>query len=179
MSCPVVSGIFNREFNGVLMRCLKFISSSEKQTHLLAKRLAKGLKKNDCLALVGDFGTGKTTFVRGLVEGLEGRKKNFVCSPSFVILKIYQGRLPVYHFDLYRLNTERDLEDIGFSEFITSGGISAIEWADRVKDVLPKASLRIEFSSLDENKRSISFYPSLKRLEGLVRGVFDAWARVQ
>ncbi len=119
------------------MKSIKFVSHSEEQTQLLAKRLAQGLKKNDCLALVGDFGTGKTTFVRGLVEGLAVRKKNFVCSPSFVILKIYQGRLPIYHFDLYRLNGERDLEDIGFSEFITSGGISAIEWADRIKGGLP------------------------------------------
>lgn len=160
------------------MKRLKFISNSEEQTHALAKRLARGLKGNDCLALVGGFGVGKTTFVRGLVDGLEVRKKNFVCSPSFVILKIYQGRLPVYHFDLYRLDAERDFEDIGLSEFIACGGISAVEWADRLKSVLPKTTLRIEFSCLDENKRIISFYSSLKRLECLAREVIEAEKRL-
>lgn len=155
------------------MKSIKFISHSEEQTHLLAKKLAKGLKKNDCLALVGDFGTGKTTFVRGLVEGLSVRKKNFVCSPSFVILKIYQGRLPIYHFDLYRLNSERDFEDIGFSEFITSGGVSAIEWADRIPGSLPKSSLKIDFSCLGENKRSIRFRTSVKRLTELISKVIS------
>lgn len=152
-----------------LMKQIKFISTSDKQTRLLAKRLARGLKKNDCLALIGDFGAGKTTFVKGLVEGLRAQKNNFVCSPSFVILKIYQARLPVYHFDLYRLSTQRDLEDIGFSEFITSGGISAVEWADRIKGILPKTALTIKFSLLGENERCVSFYPALKRLKDLVR----------
>lgn len=151
------------------MKSIKFISHSEEETRQLARRLARGLKKDDLLALIGDFGSGKTTFVRGLVQGLQVRKKNFVCSPSFVILKIYQGRLPVYHFDLYRLDNARDFEDIGFSEFISSGGVSAIEWADRIQGTLPENSLRVQFRCLGRDERQITFFPSLERLDCLVR----------
>ncbi len=153
------------------MKYLKFVSEGEKETVAFARRLARGLKKRDCLALVGDFGSGKTTFVKGLAEGLGFRKKNYVCSPSFVILKIYPGRAPLYHFDLYRINSVKELEAIGFSEFVAGEGVAAIEWADKVGRFLPAGCLKITFSSGGPNRRFLSFSTTTKRLERLLEKV--------
>ncbi|MEK7850087.1 MAG: tRNA (adenosine(37)-N6)-threonylcarbamoyltransferase complex ATPase subunit type 1 TsaE [Candidatus Omnitrophota bacterium] len=140
------------------LAAVSFISNSEKETLGLAVKIAVNLKKNDCLALVGNFGSGKTVFVKGLARGLGTLKKTYVCSPSFVILKTYPGRLPIYHFDLYRLNHARDLENIGLFEFMSAGGVSVIEWADKIKQLLlPKGCLRVEFFVLGSSMRSIKF----------------------
>ncbi len=154
------------------MKTIKFISHSDEETKELAKSLAGGLRANDCLALIGGFGSGKTTFVKGLVEGLSRRKKAYVCSPSFVILKIYPGRLPVYHFDLYRLNRVRDIEAIGFDEFTAAGGVCVIEWAQRCEQILPQDALKIEFRVTGRGKRAILFSapsPRIKRYMAKVR----------
>lgn len=151
------------------MQRLKLISHSEEETKGFAKNLAKGLRRNDCLALVGDFGSGKTTFAKGLALGFGFRKKNYVCSPSFVILKIYPGRLPVYHFDLYRLARERDAEDIGLPEFFSAGGVSVIEWAEKAGRLLPQGHLKIAFSIAGTNKRTMRFSTSSLRLKRLLR----------
>ena len=139
------------------MSVFKFISPSEEDTKRLAQRLALMLRANDCLALIGNFGSGKTTFTKGLADGLGVRKKNYVCSPSFVILKIYPGRLSLYHFDLYRLDRFLDWEHIGLDEFMEAGGVAVIEWAERIKKYLPAHALRIEFSVLGPKKRRIRF----------------------
>jgi len=148
---------------------MKFISQSEKETMDLAQRLAKKLSSCDCLALVGDFGSGKTTFVKGLAAGLGFKKKSYVTSPSFVILKIYRARLPLYHFDLYRLKSLKDMESAGLGEFTEARGISVIEWADRCLDFLPPGHLKLEFSVLGPNRRAIKFTTKNKRLIGVLK----------
>ncbi|HAJ57128.1 MAG TPA: tRNA (adenosine(37)-N6)-threonylcarbamoyltransferase complex ATPase subunit type 1 TsaE [Candidatus Omnitrophica bacterium] len=153
------------------MAFLKYISESEGQTRRLAAKLARGLKENDCLALVGDFGSGKTTFVKGLAKGLACGKKDYVCSPSFVILKIYRGRVPVYHFDLYRLKRERDAEAVGLFEFIGAGGVAVIEWPEKVLKYLPDSRLEIRFFVRGEKKRELHFFVSDGRLKKLLEKV--------
>jgi len=137
------------------MSVVKIISHSEKETQRLARRLASGLRPNDCVALTGNFGSGKTVFTKGLASGLGFKKKGYVCSPSFVILKIYPSRLPIYHFDLYRLSTFTELENIGLVEFMEGEGVSVIEWAEKIKRFLPVHCLKVEFSVLGPGKRSI------------------------
>ncbi|MDD5292241.1 MAG: tRNA (adenosine(37)-N6)-threonylcarbamoyltransferase complex ATPase subunit type 1 TsaE, partial [Candidatus Omnitrophica bacterium] len=126
------------------MKKISFNSYSAKDTIELAKRIAGSLKKGDTIGLFGDLGCGKTTFVKGLAGGLGLKSK--VNSPSFVILKIYSsGRnrtiknknVPLCHFDLYRLKSLRELEDIGYEDFIGSDAICVIEWADRADGLLP------------------------------------------
>jgi tRNA threonylcarbamoyladenosine biosynthesis protein TsaE len=153
------------------MKEFTFISKSEEETKRLAKRISHGFKKNDCLALIGDFGSGKTTFVRGLASGLKRGKKDYVCSPSFVILKIYRGRLPIYHFDLYRLSREEDFHDIGLSEFITAGGVAVIEWADKIRRYLPPEHLLIEFKVAGPCRRRLRFYTASRRLKHLIEKI--------
>lgn len=153
------------------MTIFRYVSESEQQTRGLAKRLGALLEENDCLALLGDFGSGKTTFVKGLAQGVGLRKKDYVASPSFVILKIYEGRLPVYHFDLYRLRSERDAESVGLYEFVTAGGIAVIEWADRVRGSLPCGTLEIKFRVKGLDKRELRFKTSSARLARALKKV--------
>ncbi len=150
---------------------LKYISKSEKETLWLAAKVAKALKANDCLALIGDFGAGKTTFVKGLAKALSVGKKDYVSSPSFVILKTYRGKKMIYHFDLYRLKNALDAEAIGLDEFVNAGGISVIEWPDNVLDLLPANRLEIRFMVAGKKKREIYFKTSCLRLDDHLRKV--------
>jgi tRNA threonylcarbamoyladenosine biosynthesis protein TsaE len=143
-----------------------FITHDAQETRALAARLARCLKPDDCLALSGDFGSGKTTFVQGLAQGLGFKKRSLVSSPSFVIMKIYPGRVPLYHFDLYRLGDEREFEDVGFREFMACGGVCAIEWADKIEGLLPPERLDIDFRVVGPEKRRLRMTargPALKK----------------
>jgi tRNA threonylcarbamoyladenosine biosynthesis protein TsaE len=134
---------------------LTFESNSVEQTEAIAADFARGLNGGQTLALEGDLGAGKTQFVRGLVRGLGGDPRA-VSSPTFVLLNIYdKGRLPVYHLDAYRITGPEDFEAIGFSELLEQGGIVAVEWPSRVKDLLPATSIQISLRSIGENARMI------------------------
>lgn len=146
-----------------------FLSNEPNETINFAKKLARVLKPRDVIALEGDLGAGKTTFTKGLAEGL-GIEKN-VNSPTFTIIKEYEGRIPLYHMDVYRLeNTE---EDLGFDEYFDGDGVTVIEWAHFIEDQLPKERLTIEFKLGDGNERIIRFFPSGDRYEQLCKELFS------
>lgn len=108
----------------------------EEETKKFGKKLADHLKPNDILALTGDLGTGKTTLTKAIAEGL-GVREN-ITSPTFTIVKEYHsGRLPLFHFDVYRLESGEELLAIGGDEYFSRGGVCVIEWADKVAEVLP------------------------------------------
>lgn len=121
---------------------LKYPLSSYEETVAFGRKMATLLPSNTVLALSGDLGAGKTTFVQGLALGL-GISES-VQSPTFVLLNIYQDRL--FHFDLYRLKNAADFTSLGFEEYFEKGGICAIEWAERVSELLPKKTVFIHFS---------------------------------
>ena len=113
-------------------------SHSEQETEVLARELAKTLCPGDVLALEGDLGAGKTAFTRGLASGLgyEGR----VTSPTFTVVNEYLGgRLPLFHFDLYRLSSPEELFDIGWEDYLDRGGVCCVEWSQRGGDYLTSA----------------------------------------
>jgi tRNA threonylcarbamoyladenosine biosynthesis protein TsaE len=107
----------------------------EEETAYIGEMLGHILNKPIVIALKGDLGVGKTVFVRGAAFGLAVEEK--VTSPTFVLLKIYQGRLPVYHFDFYRLSAEEDLIELGFDEYLPGEGVAFIEWAERLPELIP------------------------------------------
>jgi len=122
-----------------------FISNSVDETIAFAREWSRSLSPNDVVALVGDLGAGKTHFVKGLLQGLESADE--VTSPTFTLLHEYRGgRLPVFHFDFYRLSHLAEIEEIGFDDYLEEGGIVVVEWADRFLQVFPERTrwLRIE-----------------------------------
>ena len=121
------------------------VLSSEEETLALAARLGGCLSGGEVIALVGDLGSGKTTFTRGLAMGLGLDDPRRVCSPTYVLEQIYPARLPVHHYDAYRLGSAEEFLALGFEEQRQQGAVLVIEWADKVERVVPRDALRIEF----------------------------------
>lgn len=147
----------------------QYISKNTEQTKEFAKNLAKHLKQSDVIALEGDLGAGKTTFTKGLAEGLEIKKN--VNSPTFTIIKEYQGLMPLYHMDVYRL--EDSDEDLGFDEYFEGMGVTVVEWAHLIKDQLPPELLTIYLTHGDEGTRKILLVPTGSRYEELCKEIFS------
>lgn len=132
-----------------------FISKSVKETFGIGEKLARRLKKGDFVALVGDLGAGKTVLTKGIARGLGVKNARYVNSPTFVIIKEYKGRLPLYHFDLYRLDHPGSLDADNFEEYFYGDGVSVVEWADKIKGLLPKKRWEIRMTVAGEDKRNI------------------------
>lgn len=139
---------------------------SFEETEALAERLAKALQPGDIIAFYGDLGAGKTTFVRGLARGLKAEEQ--VSSPTFVLMHIYEGRLPLYHFDAYRLTSWEDFANIGAEEYLYGDGVCCLEWAEIVDSMLPSDYLRINLKTLDDHRRSLEFVSLGPRSQALV-----------
>ena len=132
-----------------------FISNSAEDTIAAGCAYAREARKGDVFALTGDLGSGKTQFVKGFVAGLESRAE--VTSPTFVLVHEYEdGRLPVYHFDFYRLDNREAVLQLGFDDYVFGEGVSLIEWADRYPNLIPKEAKWLSFELKDENTRVIS-----------------------
>jgi tRNA threonylcarbamoyladenosine biosynthesis protein TsaE len=128
-----------------------FTSDSPTETEALGRRIASDVTPGTVLALQGDLGTGKTHFAKGLVAGIGSTAE--VTSPTFTILHEYPGgRLPIYHFDFFRLENPARLAQIGFDEYLFGTGVCVIEWADRFTDLIPDQArwIRFEMKSADE-----------------------------
>ena len=138
------------------MKTFEFLSPNADETIKLAGRLAQFLKKGDVLSLVGELGSGKTTFVKGLADGLKVKPLK-VNSPTFVLLNIYEGKFPLFHFDLYRLEEPQEILRIGYDEFLYDEGVCVIEWADRLKDLTPKEHLLVKLMHRKKDERLLSF----------------------
>ncbi len=132
-----------------------FISNSVKETIAAGRTYGEQARRGDVFALRGDLGAGKTQFVKGFVAGL-GSKAD-VTSPTFVLLHEYGGgRVPVYHFDFYRVENRDALLRLGFDDYVFGDGVSLIEWADRYGDLIPSHATWLSFEVGDENTRLIN-----------------------
>lgn len=132
----------------------KIITGNVEDTIKTAKTYAKSLKSGDIVLLSGDLGAGKTVFSKGLVEALTGETD--VVSPTFSIVNSYDAPIPVYHFDLYRIEDESELENIGVHEMMYSGGICIFEWAERAESLFPSSAKKVEIRKIDDKTREIT-----------------------
>ena len=133
---------------------MKFISKSEKDTYKIAKKFERTLSGGEVVILNGDLGAGKTTFTKGLAKAL-GITEN-VTSPTFTLMNIYtSGRITLYHFDMYRIEDESEAQELGLDEFFYGNGVCMIEWAENIKNMLPKNLITINITKLGENEREI------------------------
>lgn len=136
---------------------MKIISRSLSQTVKIGSAIAKNLKQGDIVCLFGELGSGKTALAKGIAKGL-GIKEDKVISPSFVLIRLHtQGRLPLYHFDLYRLKRPQEILGLGYEEYLYGDGVALIEWAGRLKYLLPKEFLKIELSHKARTQRVLEF----------------------
>ena len=148
------------------------ITRSEMETVALGKRLGGLLMSGDFIALMGELGTGKTRFVQGIAAGLTMDPGLPVTSPTYSLLHIHDGRLPLFHFDLFRLKGAADVEELGFEEYFYGDGVSVVEWADRLQEEMPDERLVITFSHVGEEERKIEFSPRGERYVELVMNLF-------
>ena len=116
---------------------MQFLSHSTQETEAIGEELAQKLRGGDVLAFTGSLGMGKTAFTRGLARGLGCRGR--VTSPTFTIVNEYEGRTPLFHFDMYRLGSSDELFDIGWEDYLARGGVCAVEWSENVVDALQDA----------------------------------------
>lgn len=135
---------------------MEFLSHSTAETEAAGEALARRLRPGTVLAYQGGLGMGKTAFTRGLARGLGCGDR--VTSPTFTIVNEYEGRIPLFHFDMYRLPDADALFDIGWEDYLGRGGVCAVEWSERVEDALPEDTVwvRIRRSPENENWRIIS-----------------------
>lgn len=136
---------------------IEVISENEEMTKLIAKKYAQSIKSPVVISLVGDLGAGKTTFTKGFAEGLD--IQDLVTSPTFTIMNEYNsGRLPLYHFDMYRLGSKEEAIELGFEEYFDLrklNGVAVVEWAENVEGLLPTLYVEINIIKLEETKRKI------------------------
>ena len=145
----------------------KITTRNELETIELAQNFESEKFPNMIICLDGELGSGKTVFTKGIANALGINES--ITSPTYTIIKEYDGELPLYHMDVYRL--DGNTEGVGIEEYFTKVGVVVIEWADTIKDILPKERLEIEFRVVDENKRVLILTPYGKKYEELCEAV--------
>ncbi len=145
----------------------KVTTKNEFETIEIAQNFESEKFPNMIICLDGELGSGKTVFTKGIANAL-GIEET-ITSPTFTIIKEYEGELPLYHMDVYRLDGNTDGVDI--EEYFTKGGVVVIEWAETIKDILPEERLDIKFKVLDENRRLLIFEPHGEKYEELCEAV--------
>lgn len=148
---------------------MKIVSGSINNTLSIGKAIARNSRPGDIICLFGELGTGKTVLTKGIALGL-GIDKKKVISPSFVLIRQHnQGRHPLYHFDLYRLRTAQEILGLGYEEYLYGEGLSVIEWADRLGELMPEEFLRVDMELLAGAKRLLKFAAFGRRYKQLLK----------
>ena len=143
------------------MKSFVVLSSSARQTRNIGTELGKLAGAGDIFLLVGPLGAGKTCLTQGIARGLGIHE--YTASPSFVLVREYQGKLPLYHIDLYRLDRLEEVTQLGLDDYFSGNGVCVVEWADKGLDVFPHEHLLIEIEIISSLKRKLKFMPTGKR----------------
>jgi tRNA threonylcarbamoyladenosine biosynthesis protein TsaE len=151
------------------MTAMQLTSHNPEQTQRLGIRLGELAQAGDIFLLTGNLGSGKTCLTQGIAWGLGVKEHAF--SPSFVIVREYHGRLPLYHVDFYRLDRIEEIVDLGLDEYFYGSGVCVVEWADKGMAVLPQENLTIRLSYISDTERSISLEPEGKRYTQLLKSL--------
>lgn len=146
-------------------------SKSLGQTLYWGKCLGRLLGRSDVVALVGELGTGKTTLVQGMADGLGVDKGCYVTSPTFTIINEYKGRVPIYHLDFYRIDSTSEVENLGLEEYLLGDGVVLIEWAEKIEAFLPKEYLMISLEYVDYSVRKMSMRGIGMRYSEMVKAI--------
>ncbi|CEK32216.1 P-loop ATPases [[Clostridium] sordellii] len=145
---------------------VKIYLENEEQTKDIGYKLGQLLTPKSVICLIGDLGAGKTTMTQSLAKALE--VDDYITSPTFTIVNEYEGRIPLYHFDVYRIGSSDEMYDIGFDEYIDGDGVCIIEWANLIEDILPNEYLYIEMN-YKETGREMILTPKGEKYEEIVK----------
>ncbi|CEN97361.1 MAG: tRNA (adenosine(37)-N6)-threonylcarbamoyltransferase complex ATPase subunit type 1 TsaE [Paeniclostridium sp.] len=145
---------------------VKIYLENEEQTKDIGYKLGKMVTPKSVICLIGDLGAGKTTMTQSLAKALE--VDDYITSPTFTIVNEYEGRIPLYHFDVYRIGSSDEMYDIGFDEYIDGDGVCIIEWANLIEDILPNEYLYIEMN-YKETGREMILTPKGEKYEEIVK----------
>jgi tRNA threonylcarbamoyladenosine biosynthesis protein TsaE len=150
---------------------LTVVTGSVEETIALGERVGRLASAGDFIGLTGDLGSGKTHFTRGVAVGLGIGSSAHVTSPTYTLVNSYAGRFQLHHFDLYRLAGEADVIELGFEEYFYGSGVCIVEWAERLRDLLPVERMSVTFTYLDVNARTVTFAPYGARYEKLIENI--------
>ncbi len=149
-----------------------FVSRSVTETLNIGKAIARHGQPGDIVCLFGELGSGKTVLAKGIAAGL-GIKKNEIISPTFVLIRQHlQGKIPLYHFDLYRIGDSHDIPALGYEEYLYGSGLSVIEWAERLKYFLPKEYLGVQLLIKGKRSRGMKFEARGRRYQRMLREIY-------
>lgn len=148
------------------MNLLEIVSRSARQTQGVGEQIGKVARAGDVILLVGGLGAGKTCLTQGIAKGLGVNE--YTASPSFVLVREYHGRLPLYHIDLYRLTNLEEVADLGLDGYFQGKGVSVVEWADRALELLPQEHMLVNLSYLSQARRKLRFEPKGGRYEEML-----------
>ncbi|HWR61486.1 MAG TPA: tRNA (adenosine(37)-N6)-threonylcarbamoyltransferase complex ATPase subunit type 1 TsaE [Clostridia bacterium] len=149
---------------------LKFVTESVEETAQIGEQLGRLLNTGNIICLSGDLGAGKTAFTKGIARGLG--VEDYVTSPTYTIINEYQGRLPLYHFDVYRLNDVEEMYELGYEEYFFGDGVVVLEWADAVRDIIPKERLWITIlNTRGDDFREIIMEPTGEAYDNMLKGM--------
>lgn len=151
------------------MICINILNQNELEN--IAEKLGKLVCSGDIICMTGDLGAGKTTFTKALAIGLG--VEDYVTSPTFTLINEYDGRIPLYHFDVYRINHVSEMEDLGYEEYFYGSGVCVIEWASLIEDVLPKNCLWIEIKVTGAESRQICFIGTNDYYEEMIKELLE------
>jgi tRNA threonylcarbamoyladenosine biosynthesis protein TsaE len=140
--------------------------NEQKETELLAARLGQLVQAGDIICLTGDLGAGKTTFTQAFAKGMG--VEEYVTSPTFTLIQEYKGRIPLFHFDVYRINHPSEVEDLGYEEYFYGNGVCVIEWANLICEMLPENYLQVEIKSQGGHNREICFFSTNSYYEKII-----------
>ena len=137
------------------MTAQTFHSNHPDETRRIGENVGRALTAGDVVALIGDLGTGKTCLTQGIARGIGLHADRLVSSPSYTLINEYEGLIPIYHIDLYRLDKRDHVWELGLDEYLEGDGVCVIEWADVILDQLPKHTIQIKLCWIDESSRAI------------------------
>ncbi|MDD4504606.1 MAG: tRNA (adenosine(37)-N6)-threonylcarbamoyltransferase complex ATPase subunit type 1 TsaE [Clostridiaceae bacterium] len=149
---------------------LRYNTESVEETSRIGEQLGRLLSRGNIICLSGDLGAGKTAFTQGIAKGLG--VLDYVTSPTYTIINEYEGRLPLYHFDVYRLNDVSEMYELGYEEYFFGDGVVVLEWADIVRDIIPGERLWITIlNTKGDNSREIIMEPTGEAYEKIMKGM--------
>lgn len=148
---------------------MHLITRSPEETQELGKEIGRLVQPGDIILLVGGLGSGKTCLTQGIAWGLGVR--DYTLSPAFVILRVYKGRHPLYHFDFYRLDRIEEITELGLEDYIFGDGVVVVEWAEKAWGIYPEEHLLINIEHVSDMERRFLFSPKGRRYEEIVKGL--------